>query len=339
MESGRVVVKRFRQRSSGVASDLPVPEVAQEPAQHSQPSALDQVPTLPVQALTQDSAEQSQPPALAQGAQAPAPLEESPLSLQSWSLVQLDVPSCSARQLFLDDDDLEAAANPLQAAGHLPRGARASSEHPVLRKVAFALPRPTFAAPQDPRPSSSSASSSLPRPAYAAASAYDRGPRHRLEAAASGEPRSSARPLVGSGAVVSLQVQRSLPKSLPSFAVGSRKRAASPTADTAFQTSAQQGDSLWTQVRGIWAKVVPWLLALSPFLQELESRPNQQELLELLWKKNSATTVLRYLQSLFRVFSVLEDLTYECKAVSQLQLHDAVLALHRSFSQMDVKRA
>ena len=77
----------------------------------------------------------------------------------------------------------------------------------------------------------------------------------------------------------------------------------------------------------------------SPFLQELESRPNQQELLELLWKKNSATTVLRYLQSLFRVFSMLEDLTCDCKAVSQLQLHDAVLALHRSFSQMDVKRA
>ena len=111
MESGRVVVKRFRQRSSGVASDLPVPEVAQEPAQHSQPSALDQVPTLPFQALTQDSAEQSQPPALAQGAQALAPLEESPLSLQSWSLVQPDAHPCSARQLFLDDDDLEAAAS------------------------------------------------------------------------------------------------------------------------------------------------------------------------------------------------------------------------------------
>ena len=100
MESGRVVVKRFRQRSSGVASDLPVPEVALEPAQHSQPSALDQVPTLPFQALTQDSAEQSQPPALAQGAQALAPLE-SPLSLQSWSLVQPDAHPCSARQLFL----------------------------------------------------------------------------------------------------------------------------------------------------------------------------------------------------------------------------------------------
>ena len=29
---------------------------------------------------------------------------------------------------------------------------------------------------------------------------------------------------------------------------------------------------------------------------------------------------------------MLEDLTYDCKAVSQLQLHDAVLALHRSLS-------
>ena len=38
-----------------------------------------------------------------------------------------------------------------------------------------------------------------------------------------------------------------------------------------------------------------------------------------------------YLQSLFRVFSMLEDLEVPFPSFSQLQLHDAVLALHRTF--------
>ena len=75
-----------------------------------------------------------------------------------------------------------------------------------------------------------------------------------------------------------------------------------------------------------------WLLALSPFLQELLARPNHQDLLELLWKKNSVTTVHRYLHSLLRVFGMLEDLQHDCCALSQLELHDAVFSLHRSFS-------
>ena len=278
MESGRVVVKRFRQRSSGVASDLPVPEVAQEPAQHSQPSALDQVPTLPVQALTQDSAEQSQPPALAQGAQAPAPLEESPLSLQSWSLVQLDVPSCSARQLFLDDDDLEAAANPLQAAGHLPRElARLPN---TLFFARLLLPCRALLLLPCRIPDCLRLQLLLCRcPACAAASAYDRGPRHRLEAAASGEPRSLCA-AVGwewgcgqpSGAAFFYQSRcRPLPLDLA-------KRAASPTADTAFKLRLSRAILCGPRFVAFGPRLSPWLLALSPFLQELESRPNQQEL-------------------------------------------------------------
>ena len=55
------------------------------------------------------------------------------------------------------------------------------------------------------------------------------------------------------------------------------------------------------------------------------------ELLELIWRKNSATIVKRYLQSLCRVFSMMEDLEVPFPSFSQLQLRDAVLALHRTF--------
>ena len=187
-------------------------------------------------------------------------------------------------------------------------------------------------------PSSTSSSSPLPRPSFAPASRYDKGPAHRLDVALpSAALVPSGSPVAGCGAVPVLPSKQAASFAIRSFAVAGGKStfsaaaSASALPEPSFRTSSGALEKEWLQVRGLWSRVVPWLLPLSSFLQELLGKPNCTELLELVWRRNSATTVKRYLQSLFRVFSMLEDLEVPFPSFSQLQLHDAVLALHRTF--------
>ena len=134
---------------------------------------------------------------------------------------------------------------------------------------------------------------------------------------------TSGSPLVGCGAVPGLPTKQASSYAIRSFAVSAGKHASTAAAsEPSFQTSSGALEKDWMQA---------WLLPLSSFLQELLAKPNHMELLELIWRKNSATTVKRCLQSLFRLFSMMEDLEVPFPSFSQLQLRDAVLALHRTF--------
>ena len=287
--------------------------------------------SLPLAAASQASGSAAAPPASAQ---------DSPASLRSWSVV---VPASTdvARELSFADLQPDASASaplpgPLDVIARLPVGSRSSFERPVLRDVSDALPRPLLFAPKE--PSSTSSSSPLPRPSFAPASRYDKGPAHRLDVALpSAALVPSGSPVAGCGAVPVLPSKQAASYAIRSFAVAGGKStfsaaaSASALPEPSFRTSSGALEKEWLQVRGLWSRVVPWLFPLSSFLQELLGKPNCTELLELVWRRNSATTVKRYLQSLFRVFSMLEDLEVPFPSFSQLQLHDAVLALHRTF--------
>ena len=287
--------------------------------------------SLPLAAASQASGSAAAPPASAQ---------DSPASLRSWSVV---VPASTdvARELSFADLQPDASASaplpgPLDVIARLPVGSRSSFECPVLRDVSDALPRPLLFAPKEPSPTSSS--SPLPRPSFAPASRYDKGPAHRLDVALpSAALVPSGSPVAGCGAVPVLPSKQAASFAIRSFAVAGGKStfsaaaSASALPEPSFRTSSGALEKEWLQARGLWSRVVPWLLPLSSFLQELLGKPNCTELLELVWRRNSATTVKRYLQSLFRVFSMLEDLEVPFPSFSQLQLHDAVLALHRTF--------
>ena len=309
LEESSGVVKRFRKQLSPV--DLPLQAgCCLEPAQVSTEDFSSSIPR-------------------------PEPVSlqsESPNSSRSWSLIQPQ-PSDAARALdFASSIEACQTVSPLQVASSLPAGARASAEKPVLRDAAAALPRPSFAVPKDTRSAPDSSLPGLPRPEYAPQAFYNRGPRHRLEETASPLTSSSLSPSVSSSACVPSSFKRPSSGPLQCFRAKPRTGDAATAGRPSFQTSANDEVQQWAKVRLLWAKVAHWLLALSPFLQELLVRPNHQDLLELLWKKNSANTVHRYLHSLLRVFVMLEDLQYDCSALSQLQLHDAVFSLHRSFS-------
>ena len=285
--------------------------------------------TLPLAAASQDSGSVGAPPASSQ---------DSPASLRSWSVV---VPASNALELSFADSPPDASASaplpgPLDVIARLPEGSRSSCERPALRDASGALPRPLLFAPKE--PSSTSSSSPLPRPSFAPASQYDKGPAHRLEVALPSAASVSSGSLVaGCGAVPVLPTKQATSYAIRSFAATGGKNtfaaaASVPTLpEPSFRTSSGALEKEWLQVRGLWGRVVPWLLPLSPFLQELLAKANCAELLELVWRRNSATTVKRYLQSLFRVFSMLEDLEVPFPSFSQLQLHDAVLSLHRTF--------
>ena len=97
-----------------------------------------------------------------------------------------------------------------------------------------------------------------------------------------------------------------------------------------FKSSQMQHEAVWQKCLALWVLVEPLLFPISAVLQELgESRHSDTLTLNML-KSVSENTLLRYLTHLLKFLHALRDLGVDWDALRQINVADALLALHKT---------
>ena len=97
-----------------------------------------------------------------------------------------------------------------------------------------------------------------------------------------------------------------------------------------FKSSQMQHEVVWQKCLTLWALVEPLLFPISSVLQELGETPHSDKLKFNMLKSVSENTLLRYLTHLLKFLHALRDLGVDWEALRQINVADALLALHKT---------
>ena len=97
-----------------------------------------------------------------------------------------------------------------------------------------------------------------------------------------------------------------------------------------FKSSQMQHEVVWQRCLALWALVEPLLFPISSVLQELGESPHSDKLTFNMLKSISENTLLRYLTHLLKFLHALRDLGVDWAALRQINVADALLALHKT---------
>ena len=97
-----------------------------------------------------------------------------------------------------------------------------------------------------------------------------------------------------------------------------------------FKSSQMQHEAVWQRCLALWALVEPLLFPISSVLQELGESLHSDKLTLNMLKSVSENTLLRYLTHLLKFLRALRDLGVDWDALRQINVADALLALHKT---------